>query len=80
MHVFSRTGRIPQPAFRPTANVVGAIGYLLIEQESAHTIVLRLYRLDGEHYVEHAVAQAGESLATDIPFPFRLDADPLLNR
>jgi hypothetical protein len=41
---------------------------------------LRLYCLDGAHYVEHAVARAGETLATDEPFPFRLDTGSLLSR
>jgi len=55
-------------------------GYLLVEQESATSAMLRLYRLDGTHYVEHAVAKGGETLVTDLPFPFRLDADSLLSR
>lgn len=55
-------------------------GYLLVEQESAHAVVLRLYRMDGAHYVEHAAAKAGETLETDSPFPCRLSADSLLTR
>lgn len=55
-------------------------GYLLVEQESAQSVALRLYRLDGAHYVEHAVARAGETLVTSEPFPFRLDTGALLSR
>lgn len=55
-------------------------GYLLVEQESAHSVTLRLYCLDGAHYVEHAIAKAGETLVTDEPIPFRLNTDSLLSR
>jgi Uma2 family endonuclease len=54
--------------------------YLLVEQESGSSVVLRLHRLDGAHYVEHAVAKADETLVTDRPFPFRLSAGSLLTR
>jgi Uma2 family endonuclease len=58
----------------------GIAGYLLVEQESAQSVALRLYCLAGAHYVEHAVAHAGETLATDEPFTFRLDTGALLSR
>jgi Uma2 family endonuclease len=47
--------------------------YLLVEQDNS-TLTLRLHRLDGAHYVEHAVAKTGELLR--ITEPFRLDLDP----
>lgn len=55
-------------------------GYLLVEQESAPAVILRMYRLEGGHYVEHAVAEAGETLVTGMPFPLRLATGSLLSR
>ncbi|WP_033337984.1 Uma2 family endonuclease [Catenuloplanes japonicus] len=57
----------------------GIAWYLLVEQPQDE-VVLRLYRLDGEHYVEHAVAQFGETLTTDEPFPMAIDTSALLSR
>ncbi|MGW5559111.1 Uma2 family endonuclease [Micromonospora sp. NPDC003944] len=46
--------------------------YLLVEQDGeGHS--LRLYRLDGEHYVEDQVAKAGEMLSIVEPFRWQLD-------
>jgi hypothetical protein len=54
--------------------------YLLAEQLSATSLVLRLNRLEGSHYVEHMVADTGEKLTSDRPFPFQLDTSSLLRR
>ena len=54
--------------------------YLLVEPVSADDVVLRLYRLDGAHYVEHSVAKAGESLDISEPIDLRLDPGSLLAR
>lgn len=53
--------------------------YLLVEQDS-DTVLLRLYRLEGAQYVEHAAATNGAPLASDRPFPFQLDPGSLLSR
>ncbi|MGW3892932.1 Uma2 family endonuclease [Micromonospora chokoriensis] len=46
--------------------------YLLVEQDGdGHS--LRLYRLDGEHYVEDQIAKAGETLTVVEPFRWQLD-------
>lgn len=54
--------------------------YLLVEQEQPDELTLRLFRLAGEHYVEHAVAKAGEPLRLTEPFPVVLDPADLLSR
>nr|BFE63889.1 hypothetical protein GCM10020063_084150 [Dactylosporangium thailandense] len=53
--------------------------YLLVEQE-AGGIALRACRLDGAHYVEHAVISSGDVLIADEPFPFRIDTAALVRR
>jgi hypothetical protein len=54
--------------------------YLLVEPESTGELVLRLYRLDGTHYVEHSVAKGDEPLEISDPFALRLDTGSLLAR
>ncbi|MEU8263498.1 Uma2 family endonuclease [Micromonospora sp. NPDC048999] len=46
--------------------------YLLVEQDG-DSHALRLYRLDGGHYVEDQVAKAGETLTLTEPFRWTLD-------
>jgi Uma2 family endonuclease len=54
--------------------------YLLVEHEPLDELTLRLNRLNGRHYVEHAVAKGGEKLTCDRPFPFELDTRSLVRR
>jgi Uma2 family endonuclease len=48
--------------------------YLLVEQAP---LMLRLHRLDGDHYVEHTAIRAGGVLVVEDPFPFTIDTAAL---
>jgi Uma2 family endonuclease len=61
-------------------NLYAAAGiewYLLAEHKSPRQVALRLLRLEGEHYVERAVADSGETPRLPEPFPVLLDSGTL---
>jgi Uma2 family endonuclease len=54
--------------------------YLLVEPGSKPELTLRLFRLDGSHYVEDSVATAGDTLVINEPLVVRLDPITLSGR
>ena len=55
--------------------------YLLVEPDLAafEFVTLRLFRLVGQHFAEHAVAGRGDTLTLSRPLACRIDADALID-
>ena len=43
------------------------------------SVTVRLFRLQGDHYVEHATAKHGEVLRSDLPFPIEIATEDLVD-
>lgn len=56
--------------------------YLLVEPDmkTYQAVTVRLLRLEGTEYVEHAVAKDGETLHSTQPYPIFIDTGKLLSR
>jgi hypothetical protein len=64
----------------PQLYATARIGWYLRVEQPRDSVELHLQRLAGDHYVPHAVARPGQELASEEPFPFRLEAASLLPR
>jgi len=55
--------------------------YLLVEPNhpTYDAVALQLLRLRGKHYVEHAAAEHGETLTSELPFPIEISTEALLD-
>ena len=55
--------------------------HLLVEPDMTgyESITVRLFRLSGEHYVEHAIAADGQTLISDTPFRIEISTVALLD-
>lgn len=72
------TDRVQKMHFYATAKIEW---YLLVEPDMRHheSVRLTLFRLQGEHYAIHAVAEHGETLISDIPFDIEISTVELLD-
>jgi len=75
---------ITSPSNVPRMHLYAAAGvewYLLVEPDMTEyeSLTLRLLRLHGQHYVEHAVAGNGEVLRSDLPFTIEISPVTLLD-
>ena len=65
---------------KPQLYAAAEIGWYLRVEQPQDSVELHLQRLVGDHYVSSAVASPGDALASDEPFPFRLEVASLLHR
>jgi Uma2 family endonuclease len=65
---------------KPQLYAAAGIGWYLRVEQPQDSVELHLQRLAGDHYVPSAVVSPGQTLASDEPFPFRIEAASLLHR
>ncbi|NMO53652.1 Uma2 family endonuclease [Actinoplanes sp. TBRC 11911] len=75
--VISPTTELIDRVLKAHLYAAAGIGWFLtVELEPA---VVRLQRLQGDRYFEHAVAVAGQTLKSSFPFPFSITVDELFD-
>ena len=65
---------------KPQLYAAAGIGWYLRVEQPQESVALHLERLDGDHYIRVAVANPGQALACEEPFPFELEMASLLHR
>lgn len=65
---------------KPQLYAAAGIGWYLRVEQPPESVELHLQRLTGEHYAPAVVAGPGQALASDEPFPFRVEVASLLRR
>lgn len=65
---------------KPQLYAAAGIGWYLRVEQPQDSVELHLQRLDGDHYVPCVVASPGQALASEEPFPFRIEVASLLHR
>ncbi|WP_285558251.1 Uma2 family endonuclease [Actinoplanes regularis] len=72
------TDRVQKRSFYAEARIPW---YLLVEPDFAgyESVTLRLFRLRGDAYAEHSAAKQGETLTSELPFPFSIGTEELVD-
>jgi Uma2 family endonuclease len=65
---------------KPQLYAAAGIGWYLRVEQPQDSVELHLQRLDGDHYVPFVVVGPGQALASEEPFPFRIEVTSLLPR
>lgn len=78
--VVSPSNAVTDRVLKPALYAAAGIPWYLIAEPVHDGVDLMLYRLEGDNYVEHAVAKGNEVLRISEPFRAELDPAALLRR
>jgi Uma2 family endonuclease len=78
--VISPSNAVTDRVLKPALYAAAGIPWYLIAEPLNDGVDLMFYRLEGDNYVEHAVAKGNEVLRISEPLPAELDPAALLRR